>query len=287
MATQVACSRCGKGFADSYPSCPWCGLPRVSRSAAPARPTAPAASAPSNPAAPAPAPPAPAASPASQPVISISITSRDISGAAMRGICWAARHPRASAGGVAALILGWWILLYIPASPSWAMWDFYDAVKDHNGQAAAAYIDFQSVTRNMMDKGFKTAAAKPPAPGQNPGERIMKEAVARGIGSLLTGPLAETIKADFERKVAQGDPRIQITRLQLLGAIYSLDRNGDSAETSGTDDKGQKYTVIFSSKPDGHWRVVEVDGDAIQKGIEEGIRKGQQMPPGPGAGSDL
>ncbi len=235
---------------------------------------------------PASAPPAAAAAPApnsapARPLISISISSRDIRGAATGAGRWAFRHPRSTAGAFAALLIGWWFLLYLPASPSWAMWNFYDAVKARNGDAAASFIDFQSVTKNMMDKGFKSAAAKP-APEQNPGERIMKEAVARGIGSLLTAPLAESIKADFERRVSQGDPRVQVTRWELLGAMIRLDRHGDKAETSGTDDKGRKYKITFSSEPGGRWRVVEVDGDAIQKEIEQGLRKSQQMRASPG-----
>lgn len=194
----------------------------------------------------------------------------------MRGVRWAIAHPRSTAGGIAALVLGWWLLLYLPASPSWAMWDFYDAIEARNGEAAASFVDFQSVTKNMIDKGFKTAAAKP-APGQNPGERIMNEALARGIGSLLNAPLADTLKEEFERKVAQGVPAEQLSRWKLLVAIMKVDRHGDSAETSGIDDKGQKYKVTFSSKPDGHWRVVEVEGDAIRKSIEEGLGKSQQL----------
>lgn len=290
MAEQVPCSRCGKTFADSYPSCPWCGLRRAGRTAelAPAR-----AAAPQPPRAPAPdaaseQPPSPAPNAASAPppAISISITSRDIGAAAARSARWALRHPRTSAGGIVALVLGWWLLLYLPASPSWALWDFYDAVEARNADAAASFIDFQSVTKNMMDKGFKTAGAKRAPGGMDPGQRMMKEALARGIGNLLTGPIAETMKAEFERKVSQGDPQTRITRWELLAAIIKLDRHGDSAETSGTDDKGQKYQITFSSKPDGHWKVVEVDGDAIQKGIEEGLRKSQRQMDGP-PGADL
>ena len=99
MAGQVPCSRCGRPIADSYPSCPWCGLRRSAGTAeiAPAREARAAAPRES-------ATPAPSSEPA-QPLIAISISSRDIRGAAVGAGRWAVRHPRSTAGGVAALVV--------------------------------------------------------------------------------------------------------------------------------------------------------------------------------------
>jgi len=173
------------------------------------------------------------------------------------------------------IVLMWWRFIYLPASPSWAVWSLASAVNHHHGEEAASYIDFESITRDLFNQGFKNQIAKDTGEDKNDPGTVLGEAIAKGLSGLMAGPLAETVKVRFEQEVSDPNKGNHFGTLELIGAIWHLQRNGDSAVTSGTDDKGQKFEVTFARGPSG-WRITKVSGDAIRKKLEEAARKSQE-----------
>jgi len=181
------------------------------------------------------------------------------------------------------LVLAWWFLAYLPATPSWALWSFYDAARGHQGELAASYVDFESITRNLLDEAFKSEVAKNSTAGKNDPATMMGEALGKGIGSLMAGPISQTLKVRFERDISDSSKDPQLHASELIGAIWRMHREGDSAVTSGIDDKGQKVELTMT-RVDGRWRITRLDGDAIRKQVEDAVRnRGPAEPPGSGA----
>ena len=45
------------------------------------------------------------------------------------------------------IVLLWWALIYLPASPSFAVFQMKRAIDARDGEAAARYVDWESVTK--------------------------------------------------------------------------------------------------------------------------------------------
>ncbi|MGH7778258.1 MAG: DUF2939 domain-containing protein [Candidatus Binataceae bacterium] len=167
------------------------------------------------------------------------------------------------------IALGWWLIFYIPNSPTWSVLRMKQAIDARDGDAAAKYVDFQSVIIAAGHEMIQEQA------GSNPlGALVGQAAVA-----VLSKPAAELLESQAKQKVEDGDKDVQMPAVAVLGSIVLMHRNGDSAFTRFTDRKGRSWEIHFK-RESGVWMVSSVKNmreilDRLEKHAQ------QQLAPGP------
>jgi hypothetical protein len=146
------------------------------------------------------------------------------------------------------LVLGWWAIFYLPNAPTWTVIWLRAAVQNRDADAAARYIDFQSVVQNAAKDVVAQDTEKNPL-----GAFIGQAAV-----QLFSQPMAQMAEKIARERVSDGDPNIRIPPVAVLGAIVLMHRDGDSAWTKFTDRKGQNWEIHLTREPDGIWQITQV-----------------------------
>jgi hypothetical protein len=150
-------------------------------------------------------------------------------------------------GILIAAVLLWWALFYVPTTPSFALFQLKRAVDARDGNAAAQYVNFDSVVRNagyeMMQKN----------------EGALGQFLGKGAVDLLAHPAAELLKAWAVKQVNDGAKDVQMPALGVLGAMVMMHREGNTASTQWTDRKGRTWGVHMGLNDAGVWQVTEVD----------------------------
>ena len=150
-----------------------------------------------------------------------------------------------------------WAIFYLPQSPSFAVYQMKQAIDARNGDAAARYVDFESVVKHA---GYEMVQKKG---GGDP----LSAMIGNAAIDLFTKPMAQVAKAWSVRKVNDGDPDVQMPTAAVLASLVVLHRSGDRASTDFKDNKGQEWEVHLARGDDGQWRVVEI------KNIEQLLEK--------------
>jgi hypothetical protein len=145
------------------------------------------------------------------------------------------------------VVVAWWAIFYLPASPTWALVWLRNAVQNRDGDAAAQYIDFQSVVQHAARDMVAQDAAKNP----------LGAFVGQAAVQLLSGPLSQMAESIAKRKVNEGDPNLQIPIGVVAGSLLMLHRHGDTAWTKFTDRKGQNWEIHLT-REEGRWQITEV-----------------------------
>jgi hypothetical protein len=153
-----------------------------------------------------------------------------------------------------------WALVYLPQSPSFAVFRMKQAIDARNGDEAAKYVDFESVVKHA---GYEMVQKRG---GGDP----MSSMIGNAAIDLFTKPMAQIAKAWSVRKVNDGDKDVQMPDAAVAGAIVLLHRSGDTAYTDFKDHKGQEWEIHLARGDDGQWRVVEV------KNVEQLLEKLQR-----------
>lgn len=153
-----------------------------------------------------------------------------------------------------------WALVYLPQSPSFAVFRMKQAIDARNGDEAAKYVDFESVVKHAGYEMVKKRGGGDP----------MSSMIGNAAIDLFTKPMAQIAKAWSVRKVNDGDKDVQMPDAAVAGAIVLLHRSGDTAYTDFKDHKGQEWEIHLARGDDGQWRVVEV------KNIEQLLEKLQR-----------
>jgi Protein of unknown function (DUF2939) len=153
-----------------------------------------------------------------------------------------------------------WALVYLPQSPSVAVFRMKQAIDARNGDEAAKYVDFESVVKHA---GYEMVQKRG---GGDP----MSSMIGNAAIDLFTKPMAQIAKAWSVRKVNDGDKDVQMPDAAVAGAIVLLHRSGDTAYTDFKDHKGQEWEIHLARGDDGQWRVVEV------KNVEQLLEKLQR-----------
>ncbi len=78
------------------------------------------------------------------------------------------------------VVLGWWALVYVPASPSFAVFQLKRAIDARDGDAAARYVNFESVVKHA---GYEMVQQKANDP--------LSQMVGQGAVDLFSKPLAQ------------------------------------------------------------------------------------------------
>src|SRR6202158_301171 len=126
-----------------------------------------------------------------------------------------------------------WALFYLPQSPSYAVLRMKQAIDARNGEAAANYVDFESVVKNAGHEMVQKQTGGDP----------MSAMLGNAAIDMFTKPMAQIAKAWAVRKVNDGDPAVQMPNAAVAGAVILLHRNGDTAYTNFKDNKGQEWEV--------------------------------------------
>ncbi len=149
---------------------------------------------------------------------------------------------------VIAAIVGW-AIFYLPGSPSFAVFQLKRAVDAHDGDAAAQFVDFDSVVKHAGDEIVSERSG---------GNDILGQLLGRGALALLSQPVANAARAWAKNEVETGARDVQMPAAAVAGAVVMLHRSGDSAYTSFRDGKGQVWEVHMARNDQGNWQVVEI-----------------------------
>jgi len=181
------------------------------------------------------------------------------------------RDLRILAAAVAGLALAGWWWFYLPTTPSWAVYSLYQDVKNHDGAAAQELIDFQSVTKGFIDTAV-TEHESGKTTGEEEGQAEFEEIFARGIASLVVGPMSDALKSRFAQWVDnRDDTKYPISVGPVLEAILRLHRQGSTAFTQVTNDKGERLQMTLTRENGADWRITSVDSKSIREEMRESM----------------
>ena len=141
-----------------------------------------------------------------------------------------------------------WGLFYLPTTPSYAIFELKQAVDARDGDAAARYVDFESVVRNAGYEVVESRAAN--------GD-VISALIGKGAVDALSRPLSSALEMWARRKVEDGARQVQMPAAAVAGAILLLHHSGDTASTSFRDDQGREWKATMSRR-NGGWQIVEV-----------------------------
>ena len=161
---------------------------------------------------------------------------------------------------ILAAIAGW-AVFYLPQTPSWAVLRMKQAIDARDGNEAAKYVDFESVVKHA---GYEMVQKQG---GSDP----LSAMIGNAAIDLLSKPMAQVTRAWAVQKVDDGAREVQMPGAAVAGSLVLLHRNGDTAYTDFTDNRGQEWEIHLARGDDGYWRVSEI------KNIEHLLQKLQQQ----------
>jgi hypothetical protein len=166
-------------------------------------------------------------------------------------------------GILIAIVLSWWALIYVPASPSFAVFQLKRTIDARDGEAAARYCDFESVVKHA---GYEMVQEKASDP--------LSQMVGKGAIDLFSKPLAQVTRAYAVKEVNDGAKEIQMPPIAVIGAIVLMHRDEGTAYTHFVDPKKREWEVRMARDEYGVWQVTEVKN--IQQILEELQRNAQK-----------
>jgi general secretion pathway protein G len=251
----VFCTRCGHRVSTTAPKCPSCGTPPYSGRVA----STASADAPAN---------APTAALASRESAAPPIGLEQPSVLTLR---IAKPQMRIAAAIVAITLVGWWIS-YVPNTPSYAIYEFYEAAAAHDGAAAVSYFDFDSIASRMTDD-MEAESLK-----DESGEESLGGIVGGAVLGMMSKQIVGTIRSRFEQRIDNLSPDdMQKTRELAFEAAWNIRRTGRVAHTRLTDSQGKRLDVTLKYNADNGWRVTEVGGPSVREITAKAV---EQVVPG-------
>lgn len=177
------------------------------------------------------------------------------------------------------LVIAGWGVFYLPSTPSYAVFELKQAIDARNGNEAARYVDFQNVVRNA---GYEMVKEREGGDAGN----IIGQFVAKGAVDLFSGPMAALLQQWAVQKVENGAKEVQMPGAAVAGSLVMLHRDGDTAYTRWTDNKGQTWEIRLAREPDG-WKIVEVKNvkqllDKLQRQQQNNLNAPPAEPSEPG-----
>ncbi len=182
---------------------------------------------------------------------------------------------RHAIGILVVLAITGWALLYVPNTPSYAIYQLKGAIDARDGATAATFVDFTSVVKHAGYEMMRRNA--------NSGD-VLSELVGKGAVDLLAAPMAAALQQWATQQVDDGAREVQMPAAAVAGALFMLHRSGDAAWTDFRDNKGQQWDIRMA-RENGRWRIIEVKNvqqllERLQRNEEK--RLGHPLAP-PGA----
>ena len=156
-----------------------------------------------------------------------------------------------------------WAVFYLPYTPTWAVLKVKQAIDARNGDEAAKYVDFESVVKKAGQEMVRKQG------GTDPLSAMLGNAAI----DMLSKPMAQVAQAWAVKKVDDGAREVQMPGAAVAGSLVLLHRNGDTAATDFTDNKGQRWRIHLARGDDGYWRVTEIED------VEQLLQKLQRNQP--------
>ncbi len=156
-----------------------------------------------------------------------------------------------------------WAVYYLPYTPTWAVLRMKQAIDAHDGDEAAKYVDFESVVKHAGQEMVKKQGATDP----------LSAMLGNAAIDLLSKPMAQVTQAWAVKKVDDGAREVQMPNAAVAASLVLLHRNGDTASTDFTDNKGQRWRIHLARGDDGYWRVTEIED------VEQLLQKLQRNQP--------
>ncbi|HEY2524389.1 MAG TPA: DUF2939 domain-containing protein [Candidatus Binataceae bacterium] len=169
---------------------------------------------------------------------------------------------------VIAIVL--WAVFYVPATPSYAIYQLKQAIDQRDGATAATFVDFPSVVKNagyeMLQQNTK-------------GNDVIAALVGKGAVDMLSAPLAAATQQWATQQVNSGAKQLQMPGVAVLGSIVMLHRSGDTAWTDFRDNKGVQWDIRMA-RENGRWRITEVKNvQQLLQHFEQQRMRGATPPP--------
>ncbi|HEY6299331.1 MAG TPA: DUF2939 domain-containing protein [Candidatus Binatus sp.] len=155
-----------------------------------------------------------------------------------------------------------WAVFYLPNSPTWAVLRLKQSIDARDGNQAAKYVDFESVVKKAGHEMVQKQGTDP-----------LSAMLGNAAIDMLSKPMAQVAQAWAVKKVDDGAREVQMPGAAVAGAIVVLHRNGDTAATDFTDNKGQRWRIHLARGDDGYWRVTEIED------VEQLLQKLQRNQP--------
>jgi hypothetical protein len=152
------------------------------------------------------------------------------------------------------VLIAGWAIFYLPATPSFAIFQLKQAVDARNGTGAVSYVDFHKVVQNA---GYEVVQNQNSSPGGNDASNIIAQFVGKSAVDLFSGPMAALVQQWAVQQVNDGAKQLQMPAAAVAGAILLLHRNDGTAYTQWTDHKGQVWEMRMEREADG-WKIVQV-----------------------------
>jgi len=172
------------------------------------------------------------------------------------------------------LVLLWWTLIYLPASPSFAVFQLKRAIDARDGEAAARYVNFESVVKHA---GYEMVQEKANDP--------LSQMVGKGAIDLFSKPLAQATRAYAVKDVNDGADDVQMPPAAVVGAMFLMHRDDGTAYTHFVDNKKREWEVRMARDEFGVWQVTEVKNiqqllEKVQRDAEKHLNE-ETPPPSP------
>jgi len=170
------------------------------------------------------------------------------------------------------IVLLWWALIYLPASPSFAVFQLKRAIDARDGEAAARYVDFESVVKHA---GYEMVQEKANDP--------LSQMVGKGAIDLFSKPLAQATRAYAVKDVNDGADEVQMPPAAVLGAMVLMHRDDGTAYTHFVDNRKREWEVRMARDEYGVWQVSEVKNiqQLLEKLQRDAEKRLNQLPPPP------
>jgi hypothetical protein len=177
---------------------------------------------------------------------------------------------RHAIGVLAAIAVALWAVFYVPATPSYTIYQLKQAIDQRDGATAASFVDFPSVVKNAGYEMLQQNAK---------GNDVIAALVGKGAVDFLSAPLAAAIQQWATQQVNSGAKQLQMPGAAVLGSIVMLHRSGDTAWTDFRDNKGVEWNIRMA-RENGHWRISEVKNvQQLLQHFEQQRMRGGTTPP--------
>lgn len=143
--------------------------------------------------------------------------------------------------------------LYVKGTPQYSLYQFRNAVENHDADTAMKYFDVDSIVNNLMIDFMKEEAKKP-----KNGWEAMGQNFARGLMTLMLPRMKEEMKGQLKTAITTpSDDKTAVKDIKK-GSIsdFEIKTEGKMAIVSRKDDNKVKFKMVKT--PEGYWKIVQL-----------------------------
>ena len=145
-------------------------------------------------------------------------------------------------------------ILYAKGTPQFSLYQFRNAVENHDADTAMKYFDADSIFDNLMTDFMKGKEAEKPKDEWE----AMGQTFARGLTVMMLPQMKEAMKGQFKTAITTpSDDKTAVKDIKK-GSIsdFEIKTEGKMAIVSRKDDKNVKFKMLKT--PEGYWKIVQL-----------------------------